>query len=288
MFREGIGSAADTVELLEQLAAATRAITVASANNGFEQVVATIIVDAARVVRADRAALWLERDDVIAVIATTGIRATTVDRFHRFDVPAETLAKSTLRRGEPITWTTHTSAQRYFPQIDAPDFGSGFVSPLHIGGKYAGVLFVGWGAEHRRLRGTERSFLEAITHTCAIAVEHSERAAERDQGSDDGIAAIGETFAITVTTSDIETIVWVAGEIDVSNLDHFAHCLRDVTDNSRSEALVLDLTDVEFLSVAAARLVLNISRQRTHDHRAIELRNASANVERVLDLISSH
>ena len=288
MFRDGVDPATDAAELLAQLAAATHTITATSASDPFEQVVATIIGDAAGAVRADRAAVWLERDNSIAVIATTGIRAASVDRFHRVEVPEETIAKSALRRGTSIVWTTHMSAQRYFPHITAQDLGSGFVSPLHVGGEYAGVLFIGWATEHRRLRTTERSFLEAIADTCAIAVERSEQLQERDDASVDGIVAIGDTFGITVTSSGVETVVWVTGEIDVSNIDQFAHCLQHITESNTNERLILDLTGVEFLSVAAARLVLSMSQGRTPRGAAVEVRNTSANVQRVFDVVSSN
>lgn len=288
MFRDRVEPATGAAELLAQLAALTREITATPPNDPFEQLVAVIVSRAAHILRADRAAVWLEFDDAVAVIATTGLRATTVDRFRRFDVPSETRAKSTLRRGVPISWTTHASAQRYFPHISADDFGSGLVSPLHIGDRYTGVLFVGWAAEHRRLHETERSFLETIAHSCAIVVGRSNPIDDRDDASVEGIIAIGETFAIKVTKSVIETIAWISGEVDVSNLDQFAHSLQHITDNCRSDRLVLEFTDVDFLSVAAARLVLGMSAERTDRDTSLEVRNVSANIQRVFDIVSTN
>src|SRR5262245_14192786 len=101
-------------QFLENVAVVARALSGRPANGPFEETVAVIVAEAARGLQADRAAVWLERDEAIEVVATTGMRPTTVDRFQRLAVGQPTRFEPLLRRNSPIEWATHLEAQTHF------------------------------------------------------------------------------------------------------------------------------------------------------------------------------
>jgi anti-anti-sigma factor len=281
----GVDVPALTEDLLFGLVAATRAVGTTSSRDSFEEVVARVIVDAAQRVRADRAAIWFERDDAIEVVATTGVRATTVDRFQRVEVASATPGEEILRGRTPITWSTHVEGQRYFPSVTVVDFGSGYVAPLHVADKFVGVLFVGWSAQHRAIGLAERAFLEGIAYCCTVAVERSEMHDALVVSDYDEIVAIGERFSVKLTTTDIESIVWIAGEIDFANESELERALDAIIRAHKFATLTLDLAGVEFLSVKAARVILDECQQASDD-ATMSIANASPSAQRVLDLLA--
>jgi anti-anti-sigma factor len=281
----GVEIPALSEDLLVCLVAATRAVARASPRDPFEQVVANVIVDAARAVSASRAAIWFERDDAIEVVATTGVRATTVDRFQHVAVAPDTPGEAILRQRTAVTWSTHAQGQRYFPAVTVANFGSGFVSPLHVADRFAGVLFVGWSQQHRTVAPGERAFLEGIAHCCALVVDRSDVHDELDVNEYDDIIAIGDGFSVKLTTTDVQSIVWIAGEIDFANERELEQALLAVIRDHARGTLALDLGDVEFLSAKGARIIRRATEQATEDV-TISILNASPPARRVLDLIA--
>jgi anti-anti-sigma factor len=282
---DGANAGTVTQEMLVELVAATRAVTAASPTDSFEEVVAQIIVDAAGTVKAQRAAIWLLRDDAIEVVATTGLRAATVDRFQHLDVAPDSPAGTMLRRRNPVTWSTHEEAQRYFPVVTVSDFGSGYVSPLPTGERFSGVLFVGWKQQHRAMRLAELAFLEGIAHCCALALERAGNDHEPRVDTDDEIISLGAAFSVRLTTSDGLSIAWIAGEIDCANERELESALHMVLRIHRQGRLGFDLSNVEFLSVAGARIVLAACRQESIQ-REIYIVNSSTAAGRVIDLLA--
>jgi anti-anti-sigma factor len=272
-------------DMLLGLVAANRAVSTASARDPFEEVVAHIIVDAARAVRASRAAIWLQRDDAIEVVATTGVRATTVDRFQHVPVAPDTPGEDILRRRNPVTWSTHAEGQRYFPAVTVANFGSGYVSPLHVADSFAGVLFVGWSQQDRMIASAERAFLEGIAHCCAFAIERSDVYDDLDVSEYDEIIAIGDAFSVKLARTDVQSIVWIAGEIDFANERELEHALQAVIRDHTRGTLALDLGGVEFLSAKGARVILRATGQATEDV-TVSILNASQPARRVLDLLA--
>jgi anti-anti-sigma factor len=281
----GVNAPTLTEEMLVDLAAATRAVNDASPHEPFEQVVARMIGDAARAVKADRAAMWLHRGDVIEVVATTGLRATTVDRFLFVDVAPDTPGEELLRRRNPVTWTTHEQAQRYFPVVSIDDLGSGYVSPLYVGDTFSGVLFVGWRQQHRTIRSAERVFLEGVTQCCALAVQRSDAEEELVGADYDEIIVVSDTFSVKLTRSAGHSIAWIAGEIDFANDKELEDALQAIVRRKTRETLAFDLANVEFLSVAAARVIVAACEQPSA-YANVAIVNASPAARRVLDLLA--
>ncbi len=285
---EGVGAAALTEKMLVEVVSAIRALTTALPSDSFEEVVARIIVDAVQTVDADRAAIWLQRDDAIEVVATTGMRATTVDRFQHVEVAPDTPGEKLLMRRTPVTWSTHEQAKRLFPVVTVANLGSGYVSPLHADDRFSGVLFVGWTQQHRAIEPAERAFLEGIAHCCALAVERWSGGLERDAGNDDDrdeIVAAGETFSVRLTTSGGEPTAWIAGEIDCSNEEDLERAVTEVLRAHPHGRLGFDLADVAFLSVAGARIVLGAC-QESSDQSPRYVLNSSAPARRVINLLA--
>jgi anti-anti-sigma factor len=285
---EGVNAAELTEEMLVELVAAIRALTTALPTASFEEVVAGIIVDAVQTVGADRAAVWLQRADAIEVVATTGMRATTVDRFQHVDVAPDTPGEKLLMRRTPVTWSTHEQAQRFFPVGGVANLGSGYVSPLHAEDRFSGVLFVGWTQQHRAIGAAERAFLEGIANCCALAVERWRGGPERGATDDDDrdeIVAAGETFSVRLTTSGGEPTAWVAGEIDCSNEEELERAVAEVLRAHPHGRLGFDLADVAFLSVAGARIVLGAC-QESSDQSQRYVLNSSAPARRVINLLA--
>jgi anti-anti-sigma factor len=272
--------------MLVELAAATRAVTAALPTDSFEEVVAQIIVDAAGTVKAERAAIWLQRDDAIEVVATTGLRAATVDRFQHLDVAPDSPAGSMLRRRTPVTWSTHEEAQRYFPVVTVSDFGSGYVTPLPTGDRFSGVLFVGWKRQRRAIGLAEHAFLEGIAHCCALALERAVVDHESRVDDDAEVISLGAAFSVRLTTSDGLSLAWIAGEIDVANEPELASALDTVLRVRDQGRLGFNLSNVEFLSVAGARIILAACRQESVQ-REIYIVDSSAAARRVIDLIAN-
>ena len=275
-----------TEEMLEHLVEATRALANASPSDPFEEVVARIIVDAAQAVKADRAAIWFQRDDAIEVVATTGMRATTVDRFQHVAVAPDTPGETILRRRTPVTWVTQAQAQRYFPEVTVADFGSGYVTPLQTGERFSGVLFLGWNEQHRTVEIAERTFLEGVAHCCAIAAERSGVDEDIHVGVEDEIVAVTDAFSVRLTSSAGQSIARIAGEIDCANETDFERAVTAVVNAHVPGRLGLDLANVEFLSVAAARVILTAC-EGPVGHTDIYLLNSSPAARRVLDLLAS-
>jgi anti-anti-sigma regulatory factor len=280
---DGVDASALTEKMFADLVAAMRAVTSALPTDSFEEVVARIIVDAARTVEADRAAAWLQRDDAIEVVATTGMRATTVDRFLHVDVAPDTPGETLLRCRTPVTWSTHEQAQRYFPVVAVANLGSGFVSPLHTEGEFAGVLFIGWTKEHRALAPAEHAFLEGIAHCCALAVERA--GAEREPQPDDGetVVALGEALSVRLTTANGASVAWIAGEVDCANEADLDRAIAQVMRTHTRGRLGFDLAGIEFLSVAGARMVLAACGRAPDTY----ILNASTAARRVIDLLAT-
>jgi anti-anti-sigma factor len=272
--------------MLVDLVAATRALLAAPPQASFEEVVAQIIVEAAGTVKAQRAAIWLQRDDAIEVVATTGLRAATVDRFQHLDVAPDSPVASALRRRAPVTWSTHAEGQRYFPAVTVSDFGSGYAMPLPPGSRFSGVLFIGWRQQHRALGAAEHAFLEGIAHCCALAIERAGNDHELRVDDDDEIVALGATFSVRLTAADGLSIVSIAGEIDCANERELDGALEAILRGHEHGRLGVDLSNIEFLSVAGARLVLSACQAESIE-RPIYILNSSAAARRVIDLIAA-
>ncbi len=280
---DGVDAAALTEKLLVELVATTHALTSLSAD-ALEELVARVIVDTVQTVGADRAALWLQHDDRIEVVATTGMRATTVDRFLHVDVAPDTPGEKLLMRRSPVTWSTHDEAKRYFPVVAVNNLGSGYVSPLHADGRFFGVFFVGWAREHRSLGIAERAFLDGIANCCALALEHGRSGTEADPAIDLGeeIVELSDTLSVKLTKSKGASTAWIAGEIDYANEAVLERALAAALLARPRGALAFDLSEVAFLSVGGGRIVLAASRRSTE----ISIVNASSAARRVIDLLA--
>ena len=166
MNTDGIGSFVEPCDLIDHLATGARGINALSPTEPFEQVVATIVIEAAHALGADRAAVWLERGDAVEVVATTGLRPTTVDRWQRIVVPPGTPRAGALFSDAPIVWSSHSDAQSHFPRLAVADFGSGLAVPIRVVGDGSGVLFAGWREERHPVGRIELTFLEIMAQYC--------------------------------------------------------------------------------------------------------------------------
>lgn len=281
-----LGAPVRAHQFLEHVAAVARTLSGRAANEPFEETVAVIVVEAARGLQADRAAVWLERGEAIEVVATTGMRPTVVDRFQRFEVGQPARFEGLLRRNSPIEWASHLEAQTYFRRVDVENFGSGIVIPIGNATTCSGVLFVGWQREQRVTCDTERTFLETLADCCAVAVERADSAHQRHEGvslARRELVRVDDLCSIQTSASDGQTIAWIIGAIDISNSQQLAHALDDIAVHADGR-LIIDLEAVTFFALAAARVIVQLTRSR--DTAEVAIRNASPVVDNVLSLIT--
>jgi anti-anti-sigma factor len=284
MNTDGMRSSVEPGDLLDHLAAAARAS--ASPSEPFEQAIATIVIEAACALCADRAAVWLERDDAVEVVATTGLRPTTVDRFQRLVLRPGTRGEEAFRSDTPIVWCSHDDAQAQFPMVAVASFGSGLAVPISRVGDCSGVLFVGWREEHHPIGHADLTFLEIMARCCAFAVERNDL--ERERHTVIGVAhenmAMGDgLIAVRASVEDGNVVVSIAGAIDICNVVAFEAALRSIAHDDNVRSLVVDLAAVSFLSISGARALLEFRERAAKNRKAVAVRHASPSVARVLE-----
>ena len=287
MNTEGMGSFVEPCELIDHLAAGACGINALSPTEPFEQVVATIVIEAARALGADRAAVWLERGDAVEVVATTGLRPTTVDRFQRIALRPGVPSEGVLRSDTPIVWFSHDDAQAHFPRVAVSDFGSGLAVPVNLVGDCSGVLFVGWREEQHPIGHTDLTFLEIMAQYCALAVERADLERERRTVvniAQNGAAISDGLFAVRAAIDGDEAVVEISGAIDICNDSSFDAALRLIASNTGLRSVMVDFAATEFMSVSAARAFAGFCNDLSQKRTAVALRNASPAVTRVLEM----
>jgi anti-anti-sigma factor len=237
----------------------------------FEVVIAAVVLEAARAVNADRAALWIARDDMLQVVATTGLRPTTVDRFNRLPAWLGTPAERLLRDRQTVTWQSYAEARALFPRVGVDQFGSGVAVPIGTDG---GVLFVGWTRAHHALDRNQIVFLETVARCSALAIERSDadRPELTHQSPDELWNA--DLFSVWTTKGDAEAIALVRGEIDAYTAETFGAHLRQLLEHTTSR-VVIDLTSTTFMDGAAVGAIAGIARAGILRGREVRIRGAS-------------
>lgn len=90
-------------------------------------------------------------------------------------------------------------------------------------------------------------------------------------------------FRIAVVREEHETLVAVAGELDVFTIVQLAERLSCLTD-AGSGNVVLDLTDLTFIDAAGLATIVNVRRQLRDADRRLVVRNPSPPVRSVLQV----
>jgi anti-anti-sigma factor len=79
-------------------------------------------------------------------------------------------------------------------------------------------------------------------------------------------------------------VLAVRGEIDMANAADLDAALRDLVERADGHPLVLDASELAFLDSTAVKVLVRAQRRYAHGNR-IEVRNASAAVRRVLEMM---
>ncbi len=88
---------------------------------------------------------------------------------------------------------------------------------------------------------------------------------------------------ISVQQSDQISIVSIAGSIDALTADQFAGCI-DERISSGEKHLLLDLSEVEFMSSAGLRVILSALKETRRQGGDLYLAGAQGGVDRVLKM----
>lgn len=83
------------------------------------------------------------------------------------------------------------------------------------------------------------------------------------------------------------TVVYVSGEVDMSNAEFLAASLRPVL-AAEPLRIVIDLSDVSFLAAAGLHVLLHLRREAEQQASGLVLRAPSPAVRRVIDITGMH
>lgn len=91
-------------------------------------------------------------------------------------------------------------------------------------------------------------------------------------------------MAIRIKESEGELIFYVVGEIDHHNTLSLRTFIDERIRNSKSDTVVLDLSETEFCDSSALGLVLGRARVAAEGDRRLVVQNPSARAEKILEL----
>jgi anti-sigma B factor antagonist len=280
----------DDATLLERVASVADAVV---ATHLVEEAIAAIVLEARDGLRADRAATWVYRDGRFDVIATSGLKPDTVDRFEQFHVPesAQAAGAMSLLGERVLSWSSTDEALEHFRGLAVQRFGSGIAVPLLLRGEIEGVLFVGWDSEGHAANPDERTFLRALAEWGAIAFERDELRRERDELASHPVNSrvVHQSDMLRVTCrpgTGARAMLLLEGELDLSNADTITLAVADLFDTG-VRGIVLELADVSYIDATSIRALVEAANAAKERDITLELHQPSPLVRRLLHMANA-
>ena len=280
----------DDATLLERVAAVADKVV---GTRLVEEAIAAIVLEARDALYADRAATWMYRDGRFDVIATSGLKPHTVDRFEQFQVPesAQAAGAMSLLGERVLAWSSTDEALEHFRGLAVQRFGSGIAVPLLLRGEMEGVLFVGWDNEGHTANPTELTFLRALAEWGAIAFERDELRQERDELASHPVNSrvIHQSEMLRVTCrpgTGARAMLLLEGELDLSNADTITLAVTDLFDTG-VRGIVLELADVTYIDATSIRALVDAANAAQARDITLELHEPSPLVRRLLHMANA-
>ena len=137
-----------------------------------ERVASVVLTHGTEGLGASGAALLIEKNDRLDLVASTGFLAEAVDAFATIDLALDLPVTAAVRGRELLIVDSRRERDERWPALrDVPTQSETTVSlPLLLDDRSVGAITLGW-AESREFSQTDRDFLLALGRQCALAVE---------------------------------------------------------------------------------------------------------------------
>src|SRR5215208_5079512 len=204
----------ESEERLDHLAALIKAAQVVSAELRLDTVLERLVVELAKLLRADAADCYLYEParGLLRCAAVYGLDPGLVG----FEAPADAgVSGRALQQGQSVVSHDYADVADAFPHSAYGGFAAALVAPMTGGGDVSGVLGVGTRDPGRRFGPAERETIEAFARLAGLALRNAASFEERDRRGrvERGFYLVASALAQPLSLSEtLDALAQAAGE----------------------------------------------------------------------------